>query len=58
MFGVDMVGAARSICDCGAVGMAENLKHCEGEAKAELIALCVWWGRIRVCVGDVYVAKW
>ena len=39
--------AAWCICDCGAVDMAENLKHCEGEAKAELIALCAWWGRIR-----------
>ena len=29
VFGVGELGAAGSVCDCGVVGMAEDLKYCE-----------------------------
>ena len=54
VFGVGVLGAARSICDDGVENIAENLKHCEGEVKAELPCVLggvtfvyVWEGCVR-----------
>ena len=55
VFGVGVLGAARSICGDGVVNIAENLKHCEGEVKAALP--CVLGGITYVYVW-MYVENW
>ena len=52
MFGVGALGAAGSDCDCGVVGMAENLKHSERKPKLNCL-VCLVGPHACMCGGCV-----